>query len=114
LIEPWNIQLALYSSIRQWREYAINTLKIDPLPIPEASYGAAVIHEEPDGKAWWGMILNSDCDDCTIVHECSHIVDFIFDQQNLPTGVENTELRAYMIGNLFDSVKENFTWKEKS
>lgn len=32
-----------------------------------------------------------------IVHECVHMVDFVFNFYSLPTGCKNTELRAHMV-----------------
>ena len=40
----------------------------------------------------------------TVVHECSHMIDFMFEVHGVPGGVESTEIRAYMLTQLLMDV----------
>lgn len=49
-----------------------------------------------DGYMSLAMVITSRARSGTIPHECSHLVDFVFDHVGIPGGVESTEIRAYL------------------
>ena len=71
-------------------------------------------HEDSTGAPWWSMYLPDDTSVPTIVHECSHIVDFLMDAHGVPVNVENTEIRAYMLADLFEEVSAVMAGKDVS
>ena len=58
--------------------------------------------EDDDGRSWFFMVLPKGVSLKIVVHECSHIIDFVMDLHGVPINVENTEMRAYLLADLFD------------
>ena len=71
-----------------------------------ASISSAHLDMTRDGAPRLSMVIKPKATRATWVHECVHIADFVIDLLNLPTGVENTEIRAYMVGHLFAGLSE--------
>lgn len=56
------------------------------------------------GQVRFSMVIKPEASLGTWAHECSHMADFILDHFHIPLGIENTEIRAYLIGYLFDNL----------
>lgn len=72
-------------------------LEIDP----DAVKARAYMHGMEDGSVRFAILMTDRADWWHYAHECSHMVDFIFDQLGIDTGLETTEPRAYLMGFLF-------------
>jgi hypothetical protein len=65
------------------------------------SIGMARWDECENGTTWWSLIITDEATDATIVHECVHMADFIMERVGIPTGVENTEIRALLTAEVY-------------
>ena len=72
----------------------------------EPSYGHVCRSIDDDGSYYFSMVLTPEASIGTWAHESSHLTDFIFERFSIPTGVKNTEVRAYMIGCMVDQIAE--------
>lgn len=103
--EPFGAQIACFSSIKDIRRWGkVKGFDLDGWN--PASYGLAVRDHDAAGVAWFAMALREDATMQTLVHECSHMVDFIHDEHGVPVGAENTEIRAYQLGALVADMAE--------
>lgn len=60
----------------------------------------------PDQSKLIFMVLPVGVPQSTWVHEASHVVDFVFEHLGIDTGIEVTEVRAYMLGHIFASIED--------
>ncbi len=74
----------------------------------EAAIASAHIDATEDGGPRLSMVIKPHATKATWAHECVHITDFVMDHLSLPMGVENTEIRAYMVGHLFGGLQRIF------
>lgn len=68
------------------------------------SRGFAFWVTDPSGEDWFGIMVQNDAGEPTKVHECVHLADFIMDSAGVPTGVENTEVRAYLTAHIYEGL----------
>lgn len=73
--------------------------------------GCAGLCESRGGNAYLYIKDHSDIN--TIVHECVHAVDFMFESVGIPCDFENTEVRAYHMGYLVEKVLQKLRWQAK-
>lgn len=109
LMMPFQQQVAVFDSFKSWRKYfkAIGQpLDEENLECANGANAVAGYHTGSNGKIWFWCVLPDTTNLGTIVHECSHLVDFTCDVSGVPVNVENTEIRAYMLGVLFLDVCE--------
>lgn len=59
-------------------------------------YGLVSCTYSDDGHMALAMVITPGAKNNTVTHECSHLVDFIFEHVGIPGGIESTELRAYL------------------
>ena len=62
-----------------------------------------VINAIRDGKTHWFVVINERKRD-VILHESIHLAQFLMDKRNIPTGVENTEVLAYLVGYIYENI----------
>ena len=67
-----------------------------------------------DGVLRWSIVITEEANDGTVVHECVHCADFIMDKYGIPTGAENTEIRAYLTAEIYGGVKEILSWRKEA
>lgn len=105
LVMPFQAQVAIFDSFKARKKYYKNVLKLD---VKSLKHGAAVASydQDDDGQYWYAMCIPEKCNMGTIVHECSHMVDFMCETHGVPIDIENTEIRAYMLGVMFLDVCE--------
>ncbi len=65
-----------------------------------------------DGSPRLSMVIKPVATTATWAHECVHIADFVMDRLGVPMGVENTEIRGYLVGHLFASLEEMLCMKD--
>lgn len=105
VVMPFNASVALFEDRNELIRYHSERLGIE-LDLKPSGYGSAHENEDAKGVVWWSMYIPKKANLPTIVHECSHIVDFMMDTHGVPINMENTEIRAYMLGYLFQDVCE--------
>lgn len=107
MVHPFRAQVAVFSDNEARCWYFENHLGISDHGMDErASYGMASQHQDDSGVSWHSMHLPEDAGIGTVVHECSHIVDYLMDAHGVPISIDNTEIRAYMLEALFMDVME--------
>lgn len=79
----------------------------------DAAYASAHLDSTASGSPRLSMVIKPHASKSTWAHECVHIADFVMDHLSLPSGVENTEIRAYMVGHLFAGLQDIFPKKGK-
>lgn len=72
----------------------------------EAALSSAHMDFTEAGGIRLSMVIKPTATKATWAHECVHIADFVMDYLSLPPGVENTEIRAYLVGHLFSRLEE--------
>ena len=73
----------------------------------EAGLGGAGYADHPDGSAiFWIVFKTPEPNAGTIVHECIHAVDYLFEFVGAPVSVENSECRCYLTEWLFGKVAD--------
>lgn len=77
----------------------------NPQPINGKFRGAAPYDVVGDGGVIFSLILPKDAEISTWAHECVHVADLVMDYSGIPTGVKNTEIRAYIVGHLMDQLE---------
>lgn len=106
---PFRAQVALFHDLEEMARYYEKVLGIHDHGFHErTSNGMASKHADKEGVHWFSLYLPKAAAAGTIVHECSHVVDFVLDHHGVPLNAENTEIRAYMLERLFEDVAEHF------
>jgi hypothetical protein len=103
LVNPFQAQVAIFRDLKKLEKYHRKVLHIE-VNFDRSARGMASEQVDKDGSRWWSLYLPGDTSLGTVVHECSHIVDFLMDAHGVPLTVENTEIRAYLLGVLFMDV----------
>ena len=77
--------------------------------VPTGScFGSAHMDKDAEGTPFFSMVLSKKATKATWAHECVHIADFLMGRLGIPTGARNTEVRAYIVGCLFDGLENLF------
>jgi len=79
----------------------------------DAAIASAHLDVTESGAPRLSMVIKPHAKKSTWAHECVHIADFVMDHLQLPTGLENTEIRAYLVGHLFGGLQDIFGKKGK-
>lgn len=104
-VYPFKAQVAIFRDFDERCRYYEEVLGIsDHGFFGRPANAMASEHQDDAGITWWSLFLPDDVQAPTIVHECSHIVDFMMETHGVPMGVENTEIRAYMLADVFEEV----------
>lgn len=83
LVMPFQTQVAVFDSFKSWRKYY---KKIGSPIDPKWADGAAALastHRGSNGKYWYSIIIPEAGNLGTVVHECSHMVDYICDDSGV-------------------------------
>ena len=104
LVMPFQAQVAIFDNLKARNKYYKKVLKIGNTI--HAAVAVASYNEDEDGCFWYSITFQSEPDIGTIIHECSHMVDFMFETHGVPGGIESTEIRAYMLSLLVLDVCE--------
>jgi hypothetical protein len=78
-----------------------------------AAIASAHMDVTENGSPRLSMVIKPHARKSTWAHECVHIADFVMDRLGFPPGIENTEIRAYMVGHLFSGLQGIFPKKGK-
>jgi hypothetical protein len=104
LVMPFQAQVAIFDSLKARNKYYKKVLKLGN--IVHAAVAVASYNQDDDGEFWYSITFQSEPNIGTIIHECSHMVDFMFEIHGVPGGIESTEIRAYMLSLLVLDVCE--------
>lgn len=108
LVNPFQAQVAIFDSIKARNKYYKKVLKIGNILPAEITVAVASYNQDDDGAFWYSITFNETPTMGTIIHECSHMVDFMFETHGVPGGIESTEIRAYMLALMVLDVCEIF------
>lgn len=107
MVMPYRAEVALFDGYEAMEQYFKEEIKA-PIHGGRASYGCAVWTTDDEGTKWFAISLEDKANFWTLLHECSHMVDFIFEVFGVPCGPENTEVRAYTLTELVGDVANEF------
>lgn len=99
-VDIFNLQVGVFRTDEQ-RVDAMRDLGVSAEPAAGAALATAHLDLDPEGQAWFGMVIKADATRATWAHECVHIADWIMEHHGIPTEAMNTEVRAYLVGHLF-------------
>lgn len=102
-IAMFKIQCPLFLS----EEDRLKTLKARGMSSdswPTVAVGQVNRDKNAEGAIIYTMVITPGCGVDTWAHEAVHLADFVMDDLALPTGVENTEVRAYMVGHIVEQI----------
>lgn len=105
-LDVFNIDVAVFYKEADRLE-TLRSVGVEPVEMPEAAWATAHKDEGPDGHAWFSMVLKPEATMASWAHECTHIADFVMDHLGIPCNAENTEIRSYLVGHLFNGLDEN-------
>ncbi|WP_282026827.1 hypothetical protein [Limimaricola cinnabarinus] len=92
-VPPFKVHVALFETFPQFHECCPE----GPDPDEVGLANAAALRWQGDGVTWFAMVIPNGLEVPTVAHECSHLVDFILDHCGVPMGVENSELRGFLL-----------------
>lgn len=76
---------------------------------PEATgYCLASAHRDynAEGRPFFSMVIKPGAGMSGWAHECAHIADFVMDQIGIPMGMENYEIRGYLVQRIFSGLQD--------
>jgi len=118
LVQPFGFEIPIFFNTEDMISFYRDQVKIEENLLPSPcgnSIGHMVWIETKNQGIYFGLYLRPDVTNQTIVHECTHIVDAIFEQCQVDVSWNNTETRAYLMGRLFEDVKSVFEeYRKKS
>ncbi|WP_065321770.1 hypothetical protein [Tritonibacter mobilis] len=103
LVNPFQAQVAIFRDLEKLSKYHRKVLRIT-VDFDRSAHAMASEQVDEDGCRWWSLYLPEETTLGTVVHECSHMVDFLMEAHGVPLSVANTEIRAYLLGVLFMDV----------
>lgn len=107
-VGPFGAQVALFESDEERLAYFREALGFEGKRHEGPHYGLATREYSPAGKVYFTITICPDANITTLAHEASHMVDWMCDEHGVPLGVENTEIRAYMLESIFADLADHF------
>lgn len=104
-VDIFNVQIPVFVSDED-RVHELRKRGFPAEPCDRGHYGLVSCCYDDAGFYSLAMVITPGATGSTIPHECSHLVDFIFDHVGIPGGIESTELRAYLTGYLIEKTEE--------
>ena len=106
-IQPFNVQVAVFNNLDRLQKYHTHVLGEDPIAdLNQASYGMCISEIGRTGEHRFYLYFAKDANRYIRIHECSHLVDFVMDAVGVPISIENTEIRAYLLGETCQQLDE--------
>jgi|GEM_PF-5583313 len=102
-IDVFDIQVPLFISDFD-RVEAGKAMGVEVTPTTQPINGAVGRDIATDGSWFYSMVINPEATPATWAHEASHLADFVMDALRMPMGLKNTEVRAYMVGCVFEQI----------
>ena len=105
-LDVFDLQIAIFKSLKHYVKYFKKVLKLNIKQKKKDKYSSRgyAMFEVIDGVKWHSFILPDNAKPETIVHEISHMTDLILHYNDIPSGIKNTELRAYISECLFRQI----------
>lgn len=98
-VEPWHMQVAAFGCSRTMKRYFDREFGLE-VPGHGPSNGLAGWLENDAGVRFYYLYLSDEANLATLVHECTHVMDFIHESVGVPSTYDNLELRGYQIGQI--------------
>lgn len=104
-VRPFDNNVAVFHDVSEMVRYHEKVLGAKDHGIdPTYAKAMACSISGKDGAMYFSMYLPEDAPLSQIVHECSHMVDFLFKHHGVGLDVCHTEIRAYMLQRMFEDV----------
>jgi len=104
-IDIFNLDVAVFRSEKQRVKVLLAEGVSGVSTLPGAAIATAYRDHTDDGEIRLNMVLKKGADISAVAHECVHIADFLMEEFGIPSGAENTEVRAYLVGHLVHNAK---------
>lgn len=105
-IDIFNLDVAVFAAEQDRLAALRDEGCVDLTEHKEAALSSAHMDFTEAGSIRLSMVIKPVATKATWAHECVHIADYVMDYLSLPPGVENTEIRAYLVGHLFSRLEE--------
>ncbi len=103
----FNTQVAVFNNLNKLQKYHTKVIGEEPIGgLDEASYGMCIMAGGRNGVKWFYIFISPDAHKYTMIHECSHLVDYVMDSCGVPIDVHNTEVRAYLLAAACEGLDE--------
>lgn len=112
-LDVFNLEVAVFDSEDDRIECLKDQGCTDLTRHTDAAIASAHLDVTESGSPRISMVIKPRATKATWAHECVHVADFVIDLLRLPTGLENTEIRAYLVGHLFAGLQDIFRKKGK-
>lgn len=104
-LDIFHLEVGVFTSDKDRRKF-LRGQGIEAEKHSNAAFASAHMDVDPNGRAFFSMVIKPEATKATWAHECVHIADFVMDRLGIPTDVSNTEVRAYIVGRLFAGLQE--------
>lgn len=104
-LDVYNLEVAVFDNDAE-RVQVLQSEGCDAEPYDDAALASAHLDNTPDGYPRLSFVIKPEAGLGTVAHECSHIADFVCHALSLPISLEATEVRAYLVGYLFDCLQK--------
>ena len=106
-LAPFGGNLRVFTSVSKFRAY-VSRYAVDELTDEEVEnvVGFTMVSETKRGAGLFMMLLPAKQDLSTLVHESSHVTDYLLEHHCIPVGIENTEQRAYTVEYFFREISK--------
>lgn len=104
-LDVFNLEVAVFSN----DDDRVAALRADGCDVEgrnSVALASAHMDEAGDGSLRLSLVIKPVATRATWAHECAHLADFVMDYLGVPTGIENTEIRGYLVGRLFAGLDE--------
>lgn len=107
-VDLFNFDVAVFGS----DEDRLRVLKdegCDAEPWEQSAIASAHIDTLSNGSPRFSFVIKSEATRATWAHECSHMADFFCDTLGIPIDLNNTEIRAYLVGHFMAGLEDILT-----
>lgn len=103
-LDIFNLDVAVFERDED-RVVALRAQGCDSEAGNPASLSSAHMEFTGEGQIRLSMVIKPGVSGAIWAHECVHIADFVMDHLGIGMGVDCTEVRAYMVGHLFEHLE---------
>lgn len=107
-LQPWNLEVGIYDDLKKMQKQ-MRKLTGEKLKYEGGCTGmVSQVQNKKTEITFFALFLRPDADFATLVHECSHAVDFVLETVGFSAFEIHTELRAYQLGQMVRETAEIF------
>ncbi|MGQ0565601.1 MAG: hypothetical protein ACT4OK_11090 [Gemmobacter sp.] len=110
--ELFALEVPVYTS-EKTRVDAMGFLGLPDVGLPQPCLGCVSRLQDENGAAVFSMTITPEASLSTWAHEAVHLADLVMEERGIPTGADNTEVRAYLTGYAVQQIREIMEGYEK-